>query len=180
MLMGLPGLLWVSIGFYEIVGLLDRWRTHITISPFKRSKNGTAVLTMGIICAIILPSTLSWSGADKSELKKAGLYLKETGYSHRKLAVESRLNRLGFYSEAEYATIPDNIKPSEIPAFLRSTGADYLIIDERTMGRPVALFVENAENNSLKRINVKEFDAYRNYSFTLFSIGKHERGLPRS
>jgi hypothetical protein len=169
MLMGLPAFLWVAAGFCEIVGMLEKWVTCDKFSIPGWSKNRTAVIAMAVICAVVLPSSLSWSGADKVELKKAGLYLNHMGYSGKKLAVEGRLNRLGFYSGAEYVTIPDNITTPEIPAFLRSAGVDYVIIDMNTMAGSMAPLADDPAHYKLRKISINEFSAYKNYSFRLFS-----------
>ncbi len=172
MLMGLPALLWVAAGFYEIGGILEKWGAGVKFVIPGRWKNGIAILTMAVICLVVLPSSLSWPGADKVELKKAGTCLKQMGYSNRKIAVEGRLNRLGFYSGAEYVTVPENSTAPEISAFLRSADVDYLVIDRRTMGQSMSLLVENFKRNNLQKIDIDEFNGYKNYSFSVFSIKK--------
>lgn len=172
MLMGLPGLLWVSIGFYELAGLLDKWGIRTRFALIGRLKNGHVILAMAILCAVVLPKTLSWSGLDKIEMKRAGVYLKQMGCPDKKIAVEARLSRVGFYSGSEYVTIPESVAPSQVSAFLRSEGIHCLIVDKRTMGKSMARFVEDPASSNLQPIQVDEFDRYKNYSFVLFFVKK--------
>ena len=120
----------------------------------------------------MLPSTLSWPGVEKVEMKKAGIFLKKDILAGQQLAVESRLNRLAFYSEADYVTIPDNIDAAELSHFLRSRKIDYLLIDKKTVGNSLSVFIEKSIDNDLEEINVNEFNNYKEYSFTLFKIRK--------
>ena len=170
MLMGIPGLLWVSIGFFELSDIIKKWVRRYKKIIFARQKQGIEIAVLIIVCIIVLPSTLSWSGVEKVEMKKAGIFLKKNVFTGQHLAVESRLNRLAFYSEADYVTIPDNIDAAELSHFLRSRKIDYLLIDKKTVGSSLAMFIEKSIDNDLEEININEFNNYKNYSFTLFKI----------
>jgi len=170
MLMGWPAFAWVSVGLHEFIDVLEKLRVYFRFAEKAREKMILAVMVM--ICVIVLPSTLSWSGADKTEMKKAGILLRNANYSTQKLVIESRLNRLAFYAGAKYTTIPENIKASEMASFLKSSGSNYLIIDKKTMGPSVMSFVKNPHPVTLKQIHIIEFDSYLDYSFEIFKIEK--------
>ncbi len=169
MLMGLPALAWVSVGFFEFLDILKK--KVAKYGSFKKWKDKLPITLLLLSCAIILPNTLSWSGSDKIEIKKAGIYLRERGYSKHKFAVEPRLARLAFYADAHFSTIDGNIESSEMAEFLRSKDADLLVVDKGTMGRPVKMFLQDPQG-SLEKIAVDEFERYEKYSFVLYRVKK--------
>lgn len=170
MLMSIPALLWVSIGFFELTALIERWT--VKFRPAHGNARKITACLLVLICLIILPKTLSWSGYDKVEMKKAGIYLKKKGYSNEKIAVEPRLHRVPFYADADYCVIPSNIDHAVLRSFLDTNNAKLLIIDARTIGRSVADFQDNIAKMDLERIEIPEFDNYKEYSFIVFRVKK--------
>lgn len=169
MLMGLPAFLWVATGFYEIVGALEKWGKGVKFSILRRSKKGIVILTMAVICAIVLPSSLSWSGADKLEMKKAGIYLKDTGLGKMgKLAVESRLIRVAFYADMDYIVLPSGINISQLKEFLDLNKVNVVIIDERTIDTSIEGFMRGFETINLKKVVLPELNTYKQYSIKVF------------
>lgn len=170
MLMGLPGLLWVAIGFYELVGLFDKWGIRTRFAVIDKLKNGPGILLMVVLCAVMLPSTLSWSGLDKVEMKEAGIYLRNNGYGKDILAVEPRINRLAFYTDAEFVTIPENVKAPELGEFFRLSRATLLVVDQNTMGSQLSNYIQTTGKQSLRAVHIDEFRNYHHYSINVYRI----------
>ena len=163
MLMSIPALLWVSIGFFELSDIIGRFL--LKNRPAGVNTHKLAVILLAIISFIILPSTLTWSGYEKVEMKKAGIYLKQKGYSKKKIAVESRLIRLGFYAEADYAVVPPHLTNAGLKSFLSDNSIDYLVVDERTIETTLKGYREGFKSFNLEKVDLPEFNTYKEYSF---------------
>lgn len=166
MLMSIPATLWVSIGFIEFNDMIERLVAR-SKPAWNYLHNGLVYLFI-ITCLIILPNTLSWSGYDKVEMKKAGIYLKKMGYSKEKIAVEPRLIRLGFYADADYIVIPPFVDHSVLDKFLRSEHISYLIVDERTIDGTIKGFKDNLKRFNIEKMDLPGLDTYKEYSIVVF------------
>ena len=98
-------------------------------------------------------------------MKKAGIYLKRQGYSKKKIAVESRLIRLGFYAEADYAVVPPHLTNAGLKSFLSDNSIDYLVVDERTIETTLKGYREGFKSFNLEKVDLPEFNTYKEYSF---------------
>jgi hypothetical protein len=128
-------------------------------------------MTIAVICAVILPSTLSWSGADKVEMKRAGVHLKNTGYGKMgKFAVDPRLSRVAFYADADYVLIPPGIDYKALNDFLSSNEVSLLMVDARTINSSVNGFKKSLRSRDLEKIDLPEFDTYKEYSIDVYRI----------
>ncbi|MBP7527844.1 MAG: glycosyltransferase family 39 protein [Syntrophorhabdaceae bacterium] len=166
MQMSIPALIWVSIGFFELNDLVERYLAKVR--PGWRYARKVTVYMLALICVIILPSTLSWSGYSKVEMKKAGIYLKGMGYSQKRFAIEPRLIRLGFYTEGDYVVIPPYVNHATLDTFLRVEGIRYLVVDEKTVEGTIKGFKDHLRTFNLERIELPEFNMYREYSIAVF------------
>jgi len=166
MLISIPALVWVSIGFFELSDIIRR-RVE-KVRPYWTQTRNTTVWLLVFLCIIILPKTLSWSGHEKIEMKKAGNYLKDKGHIKGKMAVEQRFSRLAFYADADFVVIPRGTTPQKLMGFLKSNNVDILVIDERSVDETVPGFMANLATVGLERLKVREFDIYKEYSIAVF------------
>lgn len=167
LLMGIPALLWVSIGFFELNARLSAFFQNR--HWYRYLPHLTAYLLV-IICLTVLPKTLLSSVHDKIEMKKAGIYLKNTGYAREKFVVEPRIKRLIFYADSPYIEIPVPSDYRVFNEFLKEQDAVYLIVDERSIDGSVKGFREHAGWLNLEKVGVPEFEKYKDYSFVLYRI----------
>lgn len=168
MLMSIPATIWVSIGFIELGGLIEKYLAKF--KPGWRHARNIMIYFFVLVCLIILPNTLSWSGYEKVEMKKAGIYLRKMGYSKDKIAIEPRLIRLGFYTDTNYIIIPPYITHSNLNEFLSFEHVSYLIVDERTIDGNIKGFMENLKEFNLEKVDLPELDTYKEYSFAVFKV----------
>ena len=166
MLMSIPATLWVSIGFIELNNMIERFVAR-SRPAWNYARNGLVYLFIPT-CLIILPNTLSWSGHDKVEMKKAGIYLKKMGYSKEKIAVEPRLIRLGFYADTNYVVIPPLMDHVKLNSFLHSEHITHLVVDERTVDGTIKGFKDNLKSFNIEKMNLPELDTYKEYSIVVF------------
>ena len=170
LLVGIPSLLWVSMGFFELSTRIEkivrktRWNTKVS--------RYTTICLLILICMSMLPKTLSSSGHEKIEMKKAGIHLGNIGYSNERFAVEPRINRLAFYKGGDFINIPTGIDYVTLDCFLKRADVNFLVVDERTIENSVGGFKSHAETMNLERLNVPEFQNYKEYSFAVYRIKK--------
>lgn len=168
MLISIPALVWVSIGFFELSDIIER-----IVRKFKpkwENPRNVMVWCLALICIIILPKTLSWSGYEKVEMKKAGKYLKMNGYITGRIAVEQRFSRLAFYADADFVVIPVGMAHKELYNFLRSNNVSLLVIDEVTVDGTINGFTKNVATMALERLEIRELKACKDYSIAVFKL----------
>jgi len=168
MQMSIPALIWVSIGFFELNDLIERYLAKLR-RKWRYSRK-TTICLLAVICMVVLPSTLSWSGYSKVEMKKAGIYLKKMGYSQKRFAIEPRLIRLGFYTEGDYVVIPPYVSHVTLDTFLRVEGINYLVVDEKTVEDTIKGFNDHLRTFNLERMDLPELNTYREYSIAVFAV----------
>lgn len=170
LLMGIPSLVWVSIGFWElssrIEGVVGKTRWSLKLSGH------VVVYFIVLICISMLAKTVLSPGDGKIEMKMAGIELKHMGYSDKRFAVEPRINRLTFYKGGEFVNIPVDIDYCALGRFLETTGASFLVVDERTIEDSVKGFKTHTNAINLERIEIPQFQGYREYSFVVYRIRK--------
>ena len=159
MLMSIPATLWVSIGFIELDDMAQKFLARF--KPGLKYTRNFMIYFFVLVCVIILPNALSWSGYDKVEMKKAGVYLKKMGYSKGKIAVEPRLIRLGFYADADYIVIPPFVDHSVLDEFIRTEHIDYLVVDDRTVDGTIKGFKDNLKRFNIEKMDLPELNAYK-------------------
>lgn len=168
LLMGIPSLLWVSIGFWELASRLEglaakrHWNAKIA--------RHTAVWFLVLVCLSIIPKTLQSADRGKMELKTAGIYLKRAGYSEETFVVEPRINRVAFYKGGDFINIPPGIDHSALGPFLKASGARFLVVDERSIDEWVKGFTSHTVDLGLERVDLPEFRDYKEYSFAVYRI----------
>lgn len=168
MLMSIPALLWVSIGFFELLDIIGRFLLKHR-SAWANTHKLTVTL-LAIISFIILPSTLTWSGYEKIEMKKVGIFLKRMGYSNKRIAIESRLIRLGFYTEADYVVIPSKMGYERLNRFLMDEQITYLIVDERTIEQNIKGFKANLNILNVQKRDYPDLPTGREYSISVYKV----------
>lgn len=166
MLMSIPATLWVSIGFIELSDMAQK--LFARFKPGLKYARNFMIYLFVLVCVIILPNTLSWSGYDKVEMKKAGIYLKKMGYLKGRIAVEPRLIRLGFYSNANYIVIPPYITHNNLNEFISSEHITYLVVDERTVENVIKGFKENTKAFNIEKLDLPELNDFKEYSIAVF------------
>ncbi len=168
LLMGIPSLLWVSIGFWELSSRVERLSAKRGWNP--KLTHHVGVWLLVLVCLSIIPKTLQSADRGKMELKTAGVYLKRAGYSEETFVVEPRINRLTFYKGGDFINIPPGIDHSALGPFLKTSGASFLVVDERTIDECVRGFRDHAADLGLERVDLPEFRDYKEYSFAVYRI----------
>lgn len=168
-LISTPVFVWVSIGFFELSDILRNVAIRLNLKAEFIKKVPVALILL--ICIVTLPKTLSWSGYDKVELRMAGTYLKQLGLSKEKLAGEARLRRVAFYANSDFIEIPSTVDGKTLEEFLIRNKARVLIIDEKTVDQSIKRFITNDIGKiNLKKIEVKRFRTFKEYSFAIFVL----------
>jgi 4-amino-4-deoxy-L-arabinose transferase-like glycosyltransferase len=170
LLMGFPMLIWSGIGFYELKDRIEKW-TSKTKLFFGVSKHSTTLLIF-IILILILPQTLSSNRGDKIELKKAGIYLKDMGYSKVRFVGEPILHRAIFYSDSEFISLPPGLNFEEVVKFLRENQTRFLIIDKRTVDAFLHNFNKNVDPLILEKVQLPKLDQFKEYSIVVYRLKK--------
>jgi len=169
LLMGIPALMWASIGFFEL-----KERIAHLLSKGSKTSTGLSKYTTGLlllaIFIIVLPNALASSGGDKIELKKAGVYLKGLGYSKAKFIGEHSLYRVVFYADAEFATIPVGMDNKAFNLFVAEKKADYAIIDERTIDTYMPGFKENLDPARFEKVSLPQLENFKEYDIVVYKI----------
>jgi len=172
LLMGIPSLLWVSIGFWELSSRLERLATNRRWNA--KLTRHIAVWFLLLVCFSIIPKTLQSADRGKTELRTAGIYLKGAGYGEERFVVEPRISRVTFYKGGEFINIPPGIDYSALGPFLRASGARFLVVDERTIDEWVKGFSGHRTGLGLERVDLPEFKNYKEYSFAVYRIRDHQ------
>ncbi len=168
LLMAIPALLWAGIGFYELGGKMERWirrmgRTE-TYSGF-----ADALLLLIILVAIV-PKTLSASGTDKVELKEAGKYLKKMNYADATFVGDPALQRVVFYADAKFVSLPAGLTFEKMENFLMKNHAQYLIVDKRTVDTILKDFQTNPVPGFLEKVSMPQLETYKEYSIDIYRV----------
>ena len=173
LLMGVPALMWVSIGFFELKERLACLLNTRSLKAFTRYIAGSLIV---IILMIVLPNALKSSGKDKVELKQAGIYLKELGYSQGKYIVQPSLFRVAFYAGIDFITLHnmvnpyDMLKANEITSFAVESKAKYLMVDGKTINEYVPGFKEDLDPAKFERVSLPQLENFKEYSIVVYKI----------
>jgi hypothetical protein len=168
LLMGIPALVWAGIGFYEARDICYNWVVKRK-SLLNYSKYTTLFLLL-IIFSVILPKTLSSSDNDKIELKRAGLYLKNMGYSESKFTGDPRLLRITFYTGTEFVIIPDGLTFQETMRFIKEKQVKYIMFDERTMDTFPRNLKENLNSVFFEKVYLPQLETLKEYSVKVYKV----------
>ncbi len=82
-------------------------------SYFRRYARFDTFFLIVLILIILVPQTVFSLRDDKVELKKAGIELKQMGFSKTTFIVQPNLSRVAFYADAQYVLLPDKIDNSD-------------------------------------------------------------------
>ena len=167
LLMGIPALMWASIGFFELKEKITYQLNQGSKTFLAVSRHGTGLLLI-MILLIMLPNTLASSGKDKIELKKAGLYLKELGYSKAKFIGEQSLCRVAFYADIEFVTIPADLDTKAFNELVKESKADYVMIDERTVDEYMPGFKKIINATKMKKVSLPFLENFKEYSIVVY------------
>ncbi len=169
LLMGIPALIWAGMGFYEVRDFIRAWlnkrqylQNHI--------KYMTVVLIL-IIVGIVFPKTLCL-GVDRSkaELKQAGRYLKNMGYSQTRFTGDVGLARVVFYADAEFIVIPPGLSMQNAETFIRQNNIRYMIINQNRKDTLPDYFTQEFDGLTTKRSEHPELNTYKNYRICIYRI----------
>jgi len=169
LLISIPALLWASIGFFELKEKILRVADKKT-KGIKVISRYTSLILFVLILSIVLPNTLSPSGKDKIELKRAGMYLKGLGYSTAIFAGEHSLYRVAFYAGAEFITIPAMSDYRTFEQFIRENKADFIMVDERTVNASMPGLIERLDRRKFKKVFLPQFEQFKEYSIAIYKI----------
>ncbi|MCX5807989.1 MAG: glycosyltransferase family 39 protein [Proteobacteria bacterium] len=169
LLVGIPALVWASIGFFELKERIAHLLSKGSRTFLDLSRHTTGLLLI-MILIIVLPNTLASSGGDKIELKKAGVYLKELGYSKARFAGDHSLYRVAFYADAEFVTIPVRSDYKTFNLFVKENKADYVMIDERTINTYIPDLKENLDPAKFEKVSLPQLENFQEYSIVVYKI----------
>ena len=170
LMMVIPALVWVGIGFLEFKERILHW-TRERASLKSISKYGTAAL-VGVLALTLLPATLSPVGRDKREMKQAGFYLKKMGYGGSRITGEAALFRIGFYGDSEFVPLPRVKTFDELARFMRENGATFLVVDGKA-DNPLSVPTGRDERcRVLEKLNLPGLEGGKDYALALYKLKK--------
>ncbi len=169
LLMSIPALAWSSIGFYELKEKGVQFiKKRTNISKFF-AKYDSAIMFL-LIFSIVLPNAVTPSGRDKVELKKAGIYLKEHGYSKVRFAGEHSLYRVAFYTDADFVTIPVMSDYKSFEQFITENNAEYIMFDDRTINSYMPALKGNLDPSRFIKVSLPQLEEFKEYSIMIYRI----------
>ena len=166
--MAFPALAWAGAGFFEIRERIRKWLGDVKL--LQRYPRFNALFLIILILIVLVPQTICSYRYDKIELKKAGIELKNMGFSNTTFIVQPTLNRVAFYADAESVPLPDKIDNNVMEELIAQHRAQLLIIDERTIDDYTPGIREIIEQPMFEKLTVHEMDQYRTYSFSIYRI----------
>jgi hypothetical protein len=168
LLMVFPALAWAGAGFFEIRERIRKWLGGMKL--FQKYACLDTIFLIVLILIVLVPQAVCSYRYDKIELKKAGIVLKDMGFSNTTLLVQPTLERVAFYAGADFTQLPDTIDSSTMKLLITQHNAKLMIIDERTVDNYLPGIRKIIEQSNLQKITVPEMDRYRNYSFSVYRI----------
>lgn len=168
LLMAFPALAWAGAGFFEIREKIKKWFGDMKL--FQRYARHDTLFLIILVLIILLPQTVFSFRNDKVELKKAGIVLKNMGFSHTTFIVQPTLNRVAFYADAESVLLPDKIDNSNMKGLAAQHQATLLIIDERTVDNYIPNMRKVIEESTFEKLTIPEMSQYHKYSFSIYRI----------
>jgi 4-amino-4-deoxy-L-arabinose transferase-like glycosyltransferase len=168
LLMAFPALAWAGVGFFEIRDRIRRWSGDKRL--FQKYARFDTVLLVVLILIVLLPQTAFSLRVDKVELKKAGVELKQMGFSNTTFIMQPTLNRIAFYADAESVPLPDKVDYDNMNALLKQHRPTLLIIDERTIDDYVTGIRKIIEQSKFEKLTIPEMAKYHEYSFSVYKI----------
>ncbi|HQJ93386.1 MAG TPA: glycosyltransferase family 39 protein [Syntrophorhabdaceae bacterium] len=169
LLLGIPALVWVSIGFFELKGRIGHLLSKGSEKLANMSRYANAVLLL-IIFIIVLPNALTPSGKDKIELKKAGYYLKKLGYSGAKIIGEPSLSRVGFYADAKFIAIYPGFDLAQYLDHSKENGNYYVMLDDRTINTYMPGFRESLDPAKFEKVSLPQLESFKEYAISVYRI----------
>jgi hypothetical protein len=163
-----PALIWAGVGFFEIRERIRKWFEGVKL--FQKYAGCDTLFLIILMLTILIPQTIYSVRNDKTELKKAGVVLKDMGFSNTTFIVQPTLNRIAFYAGAESVVLPDEIDNSVMKALVTQHHSTLLIIDERTIDNYLPGIRNIIEKSMPEKLVIPEMGQYRKYSFSIYKI----------
>ena len=168
LLMVIPVLAWAGVGFFEIRERMRGWLSDVKL--LQNHPRLDTVLLFVLILIVLVPQTVSSYRSDKVELKKAGIVLKNMGFSQSVFIVQPSLSRVAFYADAEPVQLPKEIDYDRIRAFTSKNHAALFIIDDRTVDDFAPGLKKIIAQCMFKKLAIPEMEQYREYSFSIYQV----------
>jgi 4-amino-4-deoxy-L-arabinose transferase-like glycosyltransferase len=168
LLMAFPSLAWSGVGFFEVRDRVRKWVGSKRL--FQRYARFDTFFLIILILIILVPQTVFSLRNDKVELKKAGVELKQMGFSNTVFMVQPTLSRIAFYADAKSIPLLDKIDNNTIKALAKEHHATLLIIDERTIDDYAPGIRKVIEQSKFQKLAISEMGQYRKYSFSIYKI----------
>jgi 4-amino-4-deoxy-L-arabinose transferase-like glycosyltransferase len=168
LLMVFPALAWAGVGFFEIRERIRKWFGGMEL--FQRYARLDTLFLIILILIVLIPQTVFSYRYDKVELKKAGIVLKNMGFSNATFIVQPTLNRVAFYADAESVPLPDKIDNNVMKELVTKHRAQLLIIDERTIDEYIPGIRKIIGQPMFEKLIIPAMDQYREYSFSIYRI----------
>ena len=166
LLMGIPVLMWSAIGFFELSEKIKKGLEKIRI--FSRSFPFAIIFVFLIVVLFNVYGILTSNRIDKIELKKAGIYLKDTGFKEKTIATIPPLSRVLFYAEAIPVLIHEGVSDEELKNVFLEKKVEYVLIEKRSFEsyfyRANAIF----HSQYLKKVDLPAFNTFKEYYLELY------------
>ncbi len=168
LLMGFPALVWSGMGFYELKGRVERCsERNKRVSSFARF---TVLILILLLLLLALPKAFLSSQDGKIVLKETGSYLKASGYSNLKFAVQPEFIRVAFYADSEHILLPSGRSFEETMKFIKENQVSVLVIDEKTISSYSRDLVKELNPLNFEKIPIPPLKVEGRYSIALYRI----------
>ena len=168
LLMVFPALAWAGVGLFEIRERIRKWFGNVKL--FQRYAHFDTLFLIILILIILVPQTVFSYRYDKVELKKAGIVLKNMGFSNTTFIVEPTLSRVAFYADADAVQLPNEADAGKLVVFLEKHKDKLLVVNDRTIYNYAPSIKKIIIDNKFERLTIPEMDQYKKYSFSIYRI----------
>jgi hypothetical protein len=136
----LPCLFFAGHGLETIVAILSRGMERLGDGGALIRRYLLPILTF-LLILIFLSQGLGGKGKEKTTIKEAGLWLKESGYQSSVIMGPKKFLRLAFYADGKFVEMPDSWEKAI--ESIRKNGVRIVVVDSCTIGQDCPAFLEN-------------------------------------
>ncbi len=166
LLLGIPALPWMAIGFLELGNAF-----RILVGRHLNRLPKLAPILMFLLLAIVLGQAfITGRPDDKIDLKMTGLELKNKGYAKSKMYIQQGLQRLAFYADSDSIVMPDNIKARDIPELMKDVKATILVVDLDSINSLIPKFQSDLQLSKFDRIPAAMKSRKSHYTLIIYKL----------
>ncbi len=163
----IPTFVWMAKGLEEMAYLLME---RLKRTPFFSQPNfNFRHFLIILLILVVLPFAIKPYRLEKLELKKAGFYLRQNGFSGKRIATFPKYSRVLFYAEASPLLLKGKDGPS-IREEMRKTGVEYILLDSHIRK---AIFPQtDSLSFGFSPVRIPEFGSLKRYSLELYRLNE--------